>query len=136
MNKAFVNLERCSPNGNRTVDYLLARAMGLPLVNPFTADPALVDDVDNEWVIARGAVWQPLPHFTSNTDSAIAAARAIHPGVRVDIEELGVDQFRATLRLGGSVVIGGTMATRPLAVLDAILQREHAHFSPHIERAA
>lgn len=110
--------------GNRTADYLLARAMGLPMVNPFTADPALVSEVDNEWVIASGRDWRPLPHFTSSTDAAISAARGIHPGVMVDIEELGVDQFRATLHWPQTNrrCCGRIRSTRPLAIVSAAIE--------------
>lgn len=110
--------------GNRTADYLIARALNLPLVNPFTAAQSMIEELGNEWLVAIGRAWAPLPAFTASTDAALSAASRFLPGVRVDIEEVGDRQFRAALHFDGTGRRhhGPVRRSRPLAVLRAAIE--------------
>jgi len=108
---------------SRSADVVIARALGLPLKNPFLDCPDLVEDLDNEWMVVTGDRWPPLPRYTESADVAERTVREMFEGAMVDSLQTGPNEFRAVLhRPGGFRYSGSAWPTRSLAIMGAAFE--------------
>lgn len=114
---------RTLETSSRSADVVIARALGLPLKNPFIDCPDLVEDVDNEWMVATGDRWPPLPRYTGSSDVAERTAGEMFEGAMVDSLQTGPNEFRAIVhKPNGFKYSGSAWPTRPLAIIGAAFE--------------